>query len=103
MEILLWLLLGIIILIFINELVSTFVYGTFISYEQKEEILNIDTDRLQLNSFNSSILCIWNWIWISEEPLWILCKYYIDWIWRVPRWSLAHKKIQEYYAIAMKK
>lgn len=88
------------VLVAIMEFASLCVYGWFVSKEITEVYMNLDESKLRLNQFNPSI--------ISGQPAYIsthfslFAKYHIEGLGIVPRFSKLEKRINQYYAIALK-
>ena len=82
------------------ELIHFRVHGGFVSKQVSEEFMNLDESRLTLNPYDNGILLTTPFI--ASHGFAFLSKYYIGGIGRVPRWSKLHKRIEEYYAIAIK-
>lgn len=89
-----------IVLMVISEISSFSVYGKFVSKEVEDIYMKLDESKLRLNSLNPQILS--TTYFIAPIPFGILCKYYINGIGSVPRWSRLHKRITQYYVIALK-
>lgn len=79
-------------------------YDGYASTKTQKNYMDLNPMDLKLNMYNKKILS-WNSLaydFISYAPS-ILCKYYINDVGMVPRWSKLHKKINEYYKIANNK
>lgn len=87
------------VLIF-SESVCFFVYGGYVSKEISSIYMNLEEKDLRLNSFDPTILsCKY---FVSKTHTSLTSCYYINGFGMIPRWSKLHKKIKEYYAIALK-
>lgn len=86
------------ILILVSEASLAFAIGTFIPKEIREVYMNLDTSKMRLNPYELSILYLKEGIWVADTPIPILCKYYIQGVGTIPRWSKLHKEINKYYA-----
>lgn len=84
----------------IMQLATFITYGGFVSKQITDVYMNLDESELRLNTFNPSILA--TNCYIDKTPFSIFSKYYIDGQGTVPRWSKLHKRINEYYAIALR-
>lgn len=84
----------------IIEFVTFIVYDGFVSKQTTDVYMNLDESKLRLNTYNPSILM--TNCYISKVPFSIFSKYHINGQGSVPRWSKLHKRINEYYAIALK-
>lgn len=80
---------------------ATFVTcGGFVSKQITDMYMNLDESKLRLNQFNSSILSTNPYI--SKVPFSFFSKYYIHGLGTIPRWSKLHKRVNEYFVIAIK-
>lgn len=86
--------------VIIMQLVIFITYGGFVSKQITDVYMNLDESELRLNTFNPSILA--TNCYIAKTPFNIFSKYYINGQGTVPRWSKLHKRINEYYAIALR-
>ncbi len=91
---------GVLSLIVLFEIITFSVYGWFIPKEIEVSFMDLDESKLRLNMFDSSILSTTPYI--TKLPVSIFSQYYIEGLGVVPRWSKLHKKINQYYAIAIK-
>jgi len=75
----------------ITRLSTHLVYGSLLSskdfLKSLEDKINKGNNRL--NYFNSSIIMVDNLPYISNVPFDILCKYHIEDVGTIPRWSKA--------------
>lgn len=92
------------IIIVVAEFATFVVYGTFVSKQITETLMDLDEKKLSLNMFDPSILLIdiHSSLYIDKVPFSAFSKYNISNLGTVPRWSKLHKRINEYYAIAIK-
>ena len=100
-----YLLLVLIVLgVIINEFSICSVYGGFISKEVEDVFMNLDENTLRLSSINSAILSTTHFTswYISTIGASLFSKYHISGLGTVPRWSKLHKRIDQYYVIAIK-
>lgn len=84
----------------IMELVTFVIYGGFVSKHIADVYMILDESKLRLNQFNPSILATNRYI--SNVPFSLFSKYYINGLGTVPRWSKLHKRVNEYFAIAVR-
>jgi hypothetical protein len=91
-------LLGITVVWIVGKLSSFAVMGWFISKEDAERFMDLPEDKIWLNSFDTNILSTSPYI--TKTLTSVLCKYYIEGVGSVPRWSKLHKRIEYYYRIA---
>lgn len=89
------------ILIAANEFASFCVYGWFVSKEITEVYMNLDESKLSPNQFNPAILSVQP-CYITPIKFCFFAKYYIVGMGTVPRFSKLEKRINQYYAIALK-
>lgn len=83
----------------IFELIGFSVYGFPVSKETAK--LFMDIPQRKLNPYNMSILT--GSPYIAKVSFSLFTKYYIDGVGTVWRWSKLHKRIEEYYKIALLK
>jgi hypothetical protein len=80
----------------IIELVTSSVYGSFVSKQITDTYMDLDESKLRLNMYDSTILGTGK-NFISTLPFSIFSKYYINNVGVIPRWSRLHKKVNEYF------
>lgn len=85
------------------ELANFVVRGWFISKATSMAYMNICEKKLYINSFDRSILMIRGSGYITSFGFSLYSKYYIEGGGLVLRFSKLEKRIDEYYAIALKK
>lgn len=74
-------------------------YGYFIPKKIEDELLKLDTSKLNLNRFNNEILSVTDDGWFIAPTLYsITCRYYYyggkDKVYSIPLWSRLHKKLK---------
>ncbi|MCG9970976.1 hypothetical protein [Christiangramia crocea] len=80
------------------EFANFMTYGGFINKSTEEALMNLNESKLRLNPFNPSILSGSPYISTHNS---LFSKYHIEGFGVVPKWSKLHKRIEEYYAIAI--
>lgn len=93
-------LLIIILFIIFYEIAVLCVYGVWVKNSTIKYYLNLDTNKLRLNQFTHTILTTGN-TFIYAVPFSFFVKYHIDGKGTVPRWSKLHRRIKQYYMIAV--
>lgn len=78
------------------------IFGGFVSKQVTDMYMNLDESKLTLNQFDSSILTTSEYPYISKVPFSFFSKYYISGLGTIPRWSKLHKRVNEYFVIAIK-
>lgn len=96
--IIIYLLLGFIL---IMEFATFCVYGSFVSKNVTEVYMNLDEKKLRLNQYNPSII-VGQPAYITNVPFSLFAKYHIEGLGTIPRFSKLEKRVEEYYAIALK-
>ncbi len=90
-------------IVFLLEVPKFLVLGGFVSKETTRKYIDLNKDDYRINTCDSSILSMkYNYNYISSIPFGVFSKYYIYKLGRVPRWSKLHRKIDEYFKIALK-
>jgi hypothetical protein len=89
----------IVAMILLLEFANLMTYGGFINKRLSISLMNLKEDNLRLNPFNPSILGGTPYISTHKS---LLCKYHVQGIGQVPRWSKLHNRIEEYYVIALR-
>lgn len=81
-------------------------YGRILTEKDMEHLLLLDEDTFTLNQFDSEIMYMFERGYTAPLPLSFLnplCKYYINDVGQVPRWSKLHKKIERCFRELAKK
>ena len=82
-----------------TEIPTFLTYGGFISGHIAESLMHLNEGELRLNMYNPSILATTPYISTHGS---VFSKYHVENLGVVFRWSKLHKRIEEYYAIAIK-
>lgn len=85
----------------LDQILTILVYGSFVSKYTENIYMSLDESKLRLNMFNPEIISTDCYI-SKVAGCRILTKYFICGHGTVPRWSPLHKRIEEYYHIAMR-
>lgn len=84
-------------LIAVSEFATVISMGRFIPKKIRNAFMHLDTTKMRLNRYDPSILNLNKNMWVTNTPLSILSKYYINNFGTVPRWSKLHREIERYY------
>ena len=90
-----------ILFLIVNELSMISVYGWYVSEVVALQYMNISPDDIKTYGLNPDM--IFSDPYISKLGFGVVCKYYVNKVGPVPRWSPLHNRINDYHKYAKDK